>query len=225
MLIATLIPLAIIPAFWSRGRGARHVRKVCVHKADMNEAGLDRELVDLIARMATGEEAALGRFYDLTLGRVFALARRIVGSREAAEDVAAEVYLQAWRQAGEYSPARGAALAWLLIICRSRALDSLRRRDEAEPHPDPASLKPEEVSEHDNPVDLLQVFERDSAVHAAMTRLSPVQRQLIALHFFRGLSHQEIAEHLDMALGTVKSHLRRGLSALQEALVKEGLTT
>jgi RNA polymerase sigma factor (sigma-70 family) len=225
MLIATLIPLAIIPTFLSWERGARHVRKVCVHKADMNEAGLDRELVDLIARMAAGEEAALGRFYDLTLGRVIALARRIVGSREAAEDVAAEVYLQAWRHAGEYSPVRGAALAWLLIICRSRALDSLRRRDEAEPHPDPASLKPEEASERDNPIDLLQAFERDSAVHAAMTRLSPVQRQLMGLHFFRGLSHQEIAGHLGMALGTVKSHLRRGLSALQEALVKEGLTT
>jgi RNA polymerase sigma-70 factor (ECF subfamily) len=191
----------------------------------MNEAGLDSELVDLIARMAGGEEAALGRLYDLTLGRVFALARRIVGGREAAEDVTAEVYLQAWRQAGEYSPARGAPLAWLLIICRSRALDSLRRRDEAEPHPDPASLKSEQIAERDNPVDLLQTFERDSAVHAAMTRLSPVQRQLIALHFFRGLSHQEITVHLGMALGTVKSHLRRALSALQEALVKEGLTT
>jgi RNA polymerase sigma-70 factor (ECF subfamily) len=190
----------------------------------MNEAGLDQELRGLIAEMAAGEEGALARLYDRTLGKVFALARHIVGNREAAEDVVAEVYLQAWRQAIDYSPERGTPLAWLLMICRSRALDFLRSRDVAEPCPDPSTLAPEEGSDRDNPFDLLQAFERDSAVHAALQRLTPVQRELIAWHFFRGLSHQEIAGHLGMALGTVKSHLRRGLSALQDALSQQAVS-
>jgi RNA polymerase sigma-70 factor (ECF subfamily) len=182
------------------------------------DADRDVLLAALIARMAAGDEAALGEFYDATLGKVYGLALRIAGRADAAEDVAAEAYQQVWRQAGRYDSARGRPLTWLLTMVHTRALDSLRRRDQAESHPEPEILAEPEVDPRTDPLDLLLGVERDSALHAALQRASPIQRQLLALAFYRDLSHREVADHTGMPLGTVKTHIRKGLSALQAAL-------
>lgn len=186
------------------------------------EAARDARLAGLILRMAKGAgadaEAALGEFYDATLGKVYGLALRITGRADAAEDVAAEVYHQAWRQAGRYDPERGRPLTWLLTLTHSRALDSLRRRDEADSHPEPETLAEPVPAPDADPLDLLLGVERHCALHAALARLSPIQRQLLALAFYRDMSHQEIADHARLPLGTVKSHIRKGLAALQSAL-------
>lgn len=195
------------------------------HHLDLHldpEAARDTCLLDLIRRMATGDEDALGAFYDATLGKVFGLALRITGRPDAAEDVAAEVYHQAWRQADRYDPARGRALTWLLTLTHSRALDSLRRRDEADSHPEPETLAGAEAAPGPDPLDLLLGVERDGALHAALARLAPIQRQLLALAFYRDLSHQEIADQARLPLGTVKTHIRKGLAALQSALQPGG---
>jgi RNA polymerase sigma-70 factor (ECF subfamily) len=184
------------------------------------DAARDAALAALIRRMAAGDEQALGALYDATLGKVYGLALRITGRPDAAEDVAAEVYHQAWRQAGRYDAARGRPLAWLLTMARSRALDSLRRRDDADSHPEPETLVEPQAAPGSDPVDMLLTVERDSALHAAIARLDPVQRQLLALAFYRGLSHQEIADHAHLPLGTVKSHIRKALLALHSALAK-----
>lgn len=178
----------------------------------------DARLAALLARMAQGDEAALGDFYDVTLGKVYGLALRITGKPELAEDVAAEVYHQGWRQAGQYDGARGRPLAWLLSIARSRALDTLRRQDEAIAHPEPESLVEAPEADGADPQDLLLGLERDSTLHVALETLAPVQRQLLALAFYRDMSHQEIADHLAMPLGTVKSHIRKALLKLQALL-------
>lgn len=178
----------------------------------------DAHLVILLGRMADGDENALGQFYDATLGKVYGLALRITGKPEAAEDVAAEVFHQAWRQAEQYNADRGRPLAWLLTVTRSRALDSLRRRDEAESHPEPDTLAEPVEAEDSNPQDLLLGVERDGALHKALATLAPIQRQLLALAFYRDMSHQDIAEHLDMPLGTVKTHIRKALQKLQGLL-------
>jgi RNA polymerase sigma-70 factor (ECF subfamily) len=167
--------------------------------------------------MAAGDEQALTTFYDLTLGRVYGLALRIAGQPEAAEDVVCEVYLQVWRQAGNYNAARGPVLAWLLTICRTRALDARRRRDPAQTHPDPELLRGEPPSEL-APPDILETLESNRALHAALQGLGSEQRQMIALAFFRDFSHQEIATYLGLPLGTVKSHIRRAQLALRAAL-------
>lgn len=180
----------------------------------------DAALAGLLARMARGEEAALEALYDATLGKVYGLALRITRRPDAAEDVMAEVYHQAWRQAGHFEPERGRALTWLLTLCRSRALDSLRRRDAADSHPEPESLAAEPPDQDADPIDLLLAVERRGALHDALAALAPVQRQLVALAFYRDLSHQEIAAHLDMPLGTVKTHIRKALHTLQAALEK-----
>lgn len=171
-----------------------------------------------IGAVASGDEQALGSLYDATLGRVFGLALRITRNVQAAEEVAEDVYWQVWRQALRFDPARGNAMTWLLTITRSRALDSLRRVDEADAHPEPETLVAAEAACDSDPQDLLEATQRSHALHAALATLDALPRQLLALAFFRGLTHEEIAEQTALPLGTVKSHIRRALTALRGVL-------
>src|SRR5574338_74732 len=184
-------------------------------------------LAALIGRIAHQDEDALGALYDATVGRVYGLALRILREEQGAEEVAEEVFFQVWRQAGRYDPARGRPLGWLLNLARSRALDQLRRRDEALSHPDPTTLHVEEAGgeadfsdarESRDPQDLLAATEAHRGLHRALAALEPVPRQMVALAFFRGLTHEEIAASTNLPLGTVKSHIRRALAALRAAL-------
>lgn len=170
--------------------------------------------------MARGEEAALGDFYDATLSKSYALAHRIVRDRDAAEDIVAETYLQVWREAHRYDSSRGNPLAWLLTICRSRALDYLRRQDPAELHPAPETLATAEIPLSAATEDIVACLQEGHLVRAALAQLPAVPRQLLTLAFFRGLSHQEIAEQTGLPLGTVKSHLRKAQETLRLALEK-----
>jgi len=173
----------------------------------------------LVARMAKADEAALGELYDAAIGRVYGFALRIVNQAGAAEEIASDVFLQAWRDAGRYDASRSRVLTWLLMICRSRALDRLRAREANEIlHDDPETLVSETASDGGSPADLLESMETNHALHAAIAKLQPMQRQMLGLAFFRGLSHQEIAAHMDLPLGTVKSHIRRAVEAMRTHL-------
>ncbi len=171
-----------------------------------------------IADMAKGDEAALGSLYDATLGKVYGLALRITGKAESAEEVVSDVYLQAYREATRFDAERGVVIAWLMMITRSRALDYLRRRDMAESHPEPDILHPERHIGENDPLNGLLELECHARLQAALGELVPMQRQILALSFFRDLSHQEIALHTGMPLGTVKSHIRRALEKLKPFL-------
>lgn len=169
----------------------------------------------LLARIAAREQGALADFYDATSGRAYALALRVTGQAPAAEEVVSDVYFQVWQQAERYDAARGRVLAWLLTICRSRALDWLRRRDDAELHPEPQSLRPDIFRDDDEPMNMLLTLERDSGIHAALSTLNESQQRLLSLAFFRGMSHQEIARHTGMPLGSVKTVLRKAMQTLK----------
>lgn len=186
--------------------------------APMPPAEDDAALRVCLDGIARHDQTALGRFYDFTVGRVYGVAMRIVGRPEMAEEVVSDVYMQVWRDASRYDTARGKVLGWLLVIARSRALDLLRRQDEAFSHPEPWELATEPIDIRDNPQDLLAATQTGSAVHAAMAALNPLQRQLLSLAFFRGLSHSEIVEHSGIPLGSVKTHIRRALGILRETL-------
>jgi RNA polymerase sigma-70 factor (ECF subfamily) len=173
--------------------------------------------------MALRDERALERLYDLTFGKVYGVALRILRNAEAAEEVVEDTYWQAWREASRYDPARGRALTWLLTICRSRALDALRRREPAEVTGDFESLQSDMAAEKNDPYDLLDAIQRSSAIHAAIGTLKPQVRQLLALAFFRGLTHQEIADACHMPLGTVKVTLFRACQQLKDCLSGQGL--
>ena len=114
-------------------------------------------------------------------------------------------------------------MAWLMMLTRSRALDHLRRRDFAESHPEPDSLHPERHIGENNPLDGLLELEGNARLQMALAELAPLQRQMLALSFFRDLSHQEIAGHTGIPLGTVKSHIRRALEKLKPLLESDAL--
>ena len=118
--------------------------------------------------------------------------------------------------AASYDTERGHPLAWLMVITRSRALDQLRRVDPAESHAEPELLA--EAIDEDAPRNLLAAVQEHGALHAALAALPAVQRQLLALAFFQGLTHSEIAAHTRLPLGTVKTHVRRALQTLRAGL-------
>jgi RNA polymerase sigma-70 factor (ECF subfamily) len=177
-------------------------------------------LSPLIQRMALGDEAALGCFYEYTLSRVYALALRITSRPDLAEDVCVEAYWQAWREAFRYDERRGQPLVWLMVITRTRALDALRRLDQVTYCEQPEVFLEHEIGPEDEPLDRLLKDEVADALRDALTVLSPIQRQMVALAFYRDLSHQEIADQTGLPLGTVKSHLKRAQDHLRKALAQ-----
>lgn len=181
----------------------------------------DSRLTDLLKRVADDQPDAMALLYDATAARVYGLALRITRAADEAEEVVSDVYVQVWRQAARFEVQRGSPLGWILMITRSRALDRIRRRDRATPTespPERAELDGEAPLGAD---ELLAAVESGSALHEALRALSDVQREMIDLAFFEGLTHQEIAARTRTPLGTVKSHVRRGLQALAAALGTE----
>jgi RNA polymerase sigma-70 factor (ECF subfamily) len=175
------------------------------------------EFAALITRIARRDDAALAELYDLTSAKLYGLARAVLGSSADAEEIVCDVYVQVWQTAASFDSARGSVLAWLLVICRSRALDLLRQR-RVRGELVTQSAMADEGSLVNSPEDVLRQFQEGTAVHRAMAALTPLRRQLVALAFFKGFSHQEIAQAVDLPIGTVKSHLRRSLQSLRNAL-------
>ncbi len=178
---------------------------------------LDARLTQWLGAMASGDEGALSDFYDATLSKVYGVAIRITGDSALAEDVVTDVYYDAWTKAAAYVAERGRPLAWLLTICRNRALDRYRRESSAARTIEAAAAGqvPDAV---ESPDALLACVEEGHAVHALLATISTEDRQLIALAFFKGLTHQQIAETTAMPLGTVKSRIRRALAALGDGM-------
>lgn len=178
---------------------------------------LDARLTQWLGDMAKGDEEALSAFYDATVGKAYGVAVRIVGDSTLAEDIVTDVYHNAWSKAANYSPERGSPLAWLLTICRNRALDRLRHESSAARTA--AAAAAQQVSNRvDEPDQLLELVEEGHVVQKLLKTISAEDRQLIALAFFKDLTHRQIAEVTAMPLGTVKSRIRRALDALSRAV-------
>ena len=174
-------------------------------------------LIGLIEHMASGDEAALGRFYELTLANVFGLALRLTRRHDLAEEVCVETYWQCWQEAARYDALRGHPMAWLLVMARSRALDALRRLDRATSCADPDTLLENERCPNGTPLEHLLDCEQNRALGIAIGQLSAAQRQVLALAFYRDMTHQAISDETGLPLGTVKSHLKRAQDALRTA--------
>lgn len=172
---------------------------------------------NLIQAIQQHDEDALAQLYENTVERVYSLALILSRNSTDAEEIVADVYFKVWQRSDQYQAERGSVLAWLLVICRSTALDLLRRRSRRAAHEQNQEFLPEIAIEADSER-LLNSLQEGTHIHTALAQLSPVQRQLIGLAFFRDMSHNEIADCLDMPLGTVKSHIRRGLQSLRPAL-------
>ncbi|HSD75061.1 MAG TPA: sigma-70 family RNA polymerase sigma factor [Steroidobacteraceae bacterium] len=178
------------------------------------------DLTELLCGVKRRDEAALSRLYDATAAKVYGLARTISGNAADADEVVCDTYLQAWQSASRFDPGRGSVLAWLLMICRSRALDLLRQRRSRACAESAVTCLAQETA-GPAPEDLLRQVEEGAAIQRAVGELTPLRRQLLALAFFRGMSHQEIAVAARLPVGTVKSHLRRSLQSLRGVLDSE----
>ncbi len=179
---------------------------------------------DLVDRIARRDEDALAKLYALLIGRVYGLALRMTRDTGLAEEIAEDVFWQVWRQAPRFDSRRGSAITWVMTIAHSRALDALRSVLPLQLEPDMtflANAANEDQGDCDQPQDLLAATQRQHCVHRALADLEPLPRQLVALAFFRGLTHEEISTHTCLPLGTVKSHLRRALARLRQVLEPE----
>lgn len=179
--------------------------------------------LDLVRRMAKGDEAALAQLYDRYGMVLYAVTYRIVGQKADAEEVVMEAFSQAWRDAGRFEAARGSVAAWLTMIGRSRALDQIRGRDRRErlntsATQEEQSQPPAMGSWGTDPGYQVEQTERQKRVAEALQSLTPVQRQAIEMAYYDGLSQSEIAERLNEPLGTVKTRVRLGMMKLREAL-------
>ena len=184
-------------------------------------AGMDAHRLEAVLRaMARGNQAALSQLYEQTVAQVHAIAMRLLRCKEDAEEVVCDVYAHVWQNARSYDSQRGTVMAWLAVMTRNRAVDRLRQRRDTLSLDDDrqGALAASLAGEALGPEQVLAQFQSGTAVHSALRSLSAQRRYLLGLAFFEGLSHQEIADATRIPLGTVKSHLRRALAALQGEL-------
>jgi RNA polymerase sigma factor (sigma-70 family) len=204
--------------------------------ADWSERSHD--LSRLLARAGLGDRAAFATLYERTSSHLFAVVLRINRDRAQAEDILQEVYVNVWRAASSFDAAQSQPLTWLTSIARNRAIDSLRRQ-QTQPRMRVAGASADGGESEDDdvyanvaddapgPLELLSRAADARSLAACMDKLSATQRQSLALAFFQGLSHGEVAAQMRQPLGTIKSWLRRSLVALKsclDAAVRRGST-
>jgi RNA polymerase sigma-70 factor (ECF subfamily) len=183
-------------------------------------------LAELLARTALADQAAFGELYRATSAQLYGTALRILRNASMAEEVVQESYVAVWHHAASYAPAKSQPLTWLTAIVRNRCLDGLRRREL-----DTVSMASSdddrddfEIADDSPPVMQLLIDGADAlSVRECVEALEGGSRQAIALAFFQGLTHAELAAHLREPLGTVKSWVRRGLERLRQCLDRAGV--
>jgi RNA polymerase sigma-70 factor, ECF subfamily len=172
--------------------------------------------IELLQAVARSEEGALTALYDRYRLILFGLLVRILNSREEAEDVLQEVFIQVWRRAADFDEERGRPFTWLVTLTRSRAIDRLRVLAARQRVADSAALEVG-AEASDAVADTLQA-EQHEIIAQALASLPAEQRRTLKLAYFEGLTQSEIAVRLDSPLGTVKTRMRAGMTTLRELL-------
>ena len=183
----------------------------------LQQAADDRAV---LGRIAAGDEQALGALYDRWQPVVYALAVRILGDRDDAEDVVEDTFCQIWRQAATYETSRGTVATWILTVARSRALDRRRstQRRRTESLDDRDATRPTADRTAPDPLALAETAQIRQVVNAALAELPPEQREVVELAYFGGLSQTEIAEKTSVPLGTIKTRVRLAMQKLRDKL-------
>ncbi|WP_088279315.1 sigma-70 family RNA polymerase sigma factor [Ideonella sp. A 288] len=186
------------------------------------------ELAGLLSRVALGDRQAFAALYRETGAHLFGVVLRINPDRAQAEDVLQDVFINVWKAASGFDAALSQPMTWLTSVARNRAIDSLRRRksevatvsthrpgQDGEPDEDLLAALP---SDEAGPLQQLEAAAQARDIAHCLQQLSAEQQQCMALAFYQGLSHAEVADHLAQPLGTVKSWVRRALMALKDCL-------
>ncbi|MDM7990671.1 sigma-70 family RNA polymerase sigma factor [Arthrobacter sp. zg-Y877] len=174
-------------------------------------------LAALLRRCGEGDEASFAALYDATSSKVYGLAVRVTRSPEIAAEVVQEVYLMAWQQSARFDASRGTVLGWLCTLAHRRAVDRVRQvareRDREQTYEDQRAETPTDQT--------WQEVEQSMNTHEVrngLGSLTPLQREAVAMAYYQGYTHQEVAVRLDVPLGTAKARIRDGLKNLRSAL-------
>lgn len=179
------------------------------------ETGLQERQRDLILAIAGGDDAALSELYDLFERPLFSLGVRWLRDAHLAEELVQEVIVRVWKGAGTFDPVKGQASSWIFGVARNCATDLLRAKAK---RPVPTeTVEPEAIA-----------WEEDAAwrgwqIAQALSSLPPEQQQVVELAFVNQCTHAEIAESLDVPLGTVKTRMYAGLKKLRDRLMEVGI--
>jgi len=195
--------------------GRCYPQAVVRRPAPIEDDGAVPEDVELVRAMARGDSAALGSLYDRHAARMFSLAKKIVITSSAAEDIVQEVFLEAWKKAATYDPARGGVKSWLLLRTRSRSIDFRRAANQSRA----ATVGEDFWSEQPSaPISDVSFASDQTAVRRALSLLPKDQREALWLGYFEGLSSAEIAARVGSPVGTIKTRVAAALSKLRAAL-------
>lgn len=180
-------------------------------------------LMELLARTALADQRAFAELYRLTSAHLYGVALRILRESGAAEEVLQESFVSVWNHAGSYVSSRSQPLTWLTSIVRNRCLDHLRRREVETIAIDDEEHGMTIADEGPSPLEMLLSGADARAVRNCVEALETGQKQAVALAFYRGLTHSQLARHLRQPLGTVKSWVRRALERLKACLDAAGV--
>jgi len=182
----------------------------------------EQDWVNLVHSIAAGDQLALHALYERAHRVVFTLIVRITSNRETAEELTLDVFHDVWRRASRYDAANGTVLGWIMNQARSRAIDRLRfEQRKKRVNGDGSEALPQAEAAADER-DVLELKQHGEALRAALSVLTPDERQAIEAAFFSGLTHAEAAARLNQPLGTVKTRIRSGLHKLRQALAAGG---
>jgi RNA polymerase sigma-70 factor (ECF subfamily) len=171
-------------------------------------------LLQLVAR---GDEAAFEKLYDVVIGPVFGLIRRVVRDPAQSEEVAQEVMVELWRTAARYSPDRGSAMTWVMTMAHRRAVDRVRSAQSSIDR-ETRVVSSEGARPFDEVAEQVTMRLEHEQVRRCLGTLTDLQRESIMLAYYGGRTYREVGELLDTPLGTIKTRLRDGLIRLRDCL-------
>ncbi|MFK7917183.1 MAG: sigma-70 family RNA polymerase sigma factor [Ilumatobacter sp.] len=211
MVFARADPSTFDLAWW---RPIRRLPRQTVHP--VFELAPHKTLAEAFSRVQRGDQQAFATVYDELAGKVFGTIKRVLRDPAMSEEVTQEVFVEMWQQAARFDPQRASVTAWALTMARRRAVDRVRREQSQRNRVDAlAAQRRADVAEPDDEV----LSDLDAgAVQVALGALPADQRSVLTLSFIEGLAHGEIAERLDVPLGTVKGRVRGGLRRLRAQL-------
>ena len=172
----------------------------------------------LIQQIGAGDQKAFGILYERYTTLVFSLAVKIADSHETAEDITLDVFTQIWKNAKKYHPEKGSVKGWIASLARYRSIDTLRRRKVRSNinRPQWSDVQLEKLPSNDNTGEELELAETRKKVSNAIAKLPEDQQEVLAMAYFKGYTHRQIAEALNEPLGTIKTRIRLGLQKLRE---------
>jgi RNA polymerase sigma-70 factor, ECF subfamily len=171
-------------------------------------------LLQLVAR---GDEAAFARLYDILIGPVFGLVRRVVRDHAQSEEVVQEVMVELWRTASRYSPERGSAMTWAMTLAHRRAVDRVRSAQSAI-NRDDRVMRGELSRPFDEVAEQVSMRLEHDQVRRCLGTLTDLQRESVMLAYYGGRTYREVGELLGTPLGTIKTRLRDGLIRLRDCV-------